>query len=124
MACLRIIRFVIGNIPHLASFYELCKNELQNVNITKRPKLGTLLEHPFFNHDFILVHSFLTELPLKIDEEKTEFFSGIAARLKSFDETSVASQLGGLLLSRMVLLNTVAQNNLLPLVLCPRIGKY
>lgn len=97
---------------------------MQNVNANLRPKLIDLLECPFFNHDFIKIYSFLTELPLKTDDEKAEFFTSLPNKLNSFNEVAVASQLGGLLLSRLVLLNKTAQKVLLPLILCPQKGNY
>lgn len=100
----------------------MCKNDLQNIDVNARPKLTTLLQHPFFNHDFIQIHCFLTELPLKSDNEKSNFFSMLIEKLKSFDEATVAKQLSGLLLSRMVLLNKTAQLTVIPFVLCPKEG--
>ncbi|KAI4459452.1 scy1-related s/t protein kinase-like [Holotrichia oblita] len=108
------------DIPALSPFLDLCKNDLQNVDIHARPKLSTLLQHPFFNHDFIQIHCFLTELPLKSDSDKNEFFSTLIEKLKCFDEATVAKQLSGLLLSRMVLLNKTAQLTVIPFVLYPK----
>lgn len=93
---------------------------MQDVDIAKRPSFKDILEHDFFNQEFIKIHSFLLELPLKLDAEKTEFFKTLGNTLKSFDEVLVASQLSELLLSRMVLLNNTAQRDLLPLLLSPR----
>jgi SCY1-like protein 3 len=90
--------------------------------VAARPKLSSLLQHEFFNHEFIIIHSFLVELPLKSDEEKTQFFHSLVERLKAFPEVTVASQFGNLLLSRLVLLNKTAQDELLPFLLCPREG--
>lgn len=119
-----IIYVFTEEIPFLESFRNLCKNDLQNIDIKQRPKLITLLENSFFQHDFITVHSFLTELPLKSDSEKDEFFTALLEKLRTFKEETVASQLGGLLLSRLVLLNKTAQKDLLPWVLTPRRGRY
>ncbi|KAJ8962134.1 hypothetical protein NQ318_018091 [Aromia moschata] len=107
----------------LTQFREYCKNELQNTDFAQRPKFSSILDHDFFNHEFLIMHSFLVELPLKSDEEKTKFFQGLADRLRKFDEQIVANQLGGLLLSRMVLLNKTAQENIVPLLLTPRLDK-
>lgn len=114
--------FVLENLPSLTPFLQLCKSNLQNVDAAQRPKLNVLLQNPFFNHDFINVHTFLIELPLKSDTEKEHFFTTLLDTLKIFDEHSVATQLSGLLLSRLVLLNKMAQQKLLPGVLCPRKG--
>ncbi|KAL3278372.1 hypothetical protein HHI36_013701 [Cryptolaemus montrouzieri] len=109
-----------SGVPFLEDFKKFCKNGLNSVNIEERPKLSDLLKHPFFNHEFIIIHSFLVELPLKSDEEKVMFFLSLASNLRKFEDTLVASQLNGLLLSRMVLLNSIAQNELLPKILCFR----
>ncbi|KAF5302694.1 hypothetical protein FQR65_LT08436 [Abscondita terminalis] len=109
------------DVPWLQNFLESV-TKLQNEPMLLRTKLLSLLEHPFFIHDFIMIHSFLTEIPLKTDDEKVEFFSSLYNKLRTFKEEVVANQLGNLLLSRMVLLDKTAQNNLLPFVLCPRQG--
>ncbi|RZB58829.1 protein-associating with the carboxyl-terminal domain of ezrin [Asbolus verrucosus] len=110
------------DIPSLSSFRDLCKNDLQNIDVNARPKLSSLLEHEFFNHEFIVIHSFLIELPLKSDEEKAQFFHNLVDRLKAFNEVTIANQFGNLLLSRLVLLNKTAQEELLPYILCPKEG--
>ncbi|XP_044758083.1 protein-associating with the carboxyl-terminal domain of ezrin [Coccinella septempunctata] len=105
------------DIPELEDFKALCRSGLENLNIDERPTLSDLLKHPFFNHEFILIHSFLMELPLKSDEEKLTFFSNLISSLRNFNENLVANQLSGLLLSRMVLLNSVAQTKVLSKIL-------
>lgn len=107
----------------IKNFCDYCKNELQNCDVTKRPNLAAVLNHPFFNQDFILIYSFLMELPLKSDAEKLDFFQNLVPKLKTFQDNLVASQLGGLLLSRMVLTNSYAQKELLPYLLTPQHGK-
>lgn len=64
------------------------------------------------------------ELPLKSDMEKQEFFQNLGSKLKSYNENLVASQLSGLLLSRLVLSNVTAQKYLLPYLLSPQTSKY
>ncbi|XP_015595232.1 protein-associating with the carboxyl-terminal domain of ezrin [Cephus cinctus] len=108
------------DVPALAEFKELCKRHLQNVEPSLRTKLSSVLIHPFFTHDFITIHAFLMELPLKSELDKQEFFSNLVVQLKGFPEKIVAEQLGKLLLSRMVLLDFTAQEKLLPHVLKPK----
>lgn len=110
---------VDSEIPSVKSFLLLCKNSLM-ANLEDRPKLMDLLTHDFFHHEFILIYSFLEELPLKSEDEKTSFFTNLSSRLIQFNESLVAAQLGSLLLSRMVLINKVAQDHLIPLILCFR----
>lgn len=85
-----------------------------------RPKLSAVLLHPYFNHEFVVIHSFLTELPLKSQPEKQQFFTSLVDRLREFDETNVAVQMADLLLSRMVLLDATAQMCVTPFILKPR----
>ncbi|CAG9824056.1 unnamed protein product, partial [Phaedon cochleariae] len=106
--------------PVLSTFRDYCKHELQNADISKRPSFENILAHEFFNQDFITIHSFLVELPLKNDEQKSEFFDSLVDKLRLFDEEIVASQLSGLLLSRLVLLNRNAQERVLPVLLTPK----
>ncbi|XP_055904654.1 protein-associating with the carboxyl-terminal domain of ezrin [Eupeodes corollae] len=103
--------------PYVADFREYCATHLRHQNIAMRPKLSAVLLHPYFNHEFVLIHSFLMELPLKNPQEKQDFFTGLVDRLRYFDETVVGSQIGSLLLSRMVLLDTTAQLCVTPYVL-------
>ncbi|KAJ8910352.1 hypothetical protein NQ315_004968 [Exocentrus adspersus] len=107
-------------VPNLDVFCDYCRNELQHTDPSQRPILSSILKHDFFNHEFINIHSFLIELPLKSDEEKMLFFRSLVGRLKMFNEEVVASQLGNLLLSRMVLLNGVAQETIVPFLLTPK----
>lgn len=106
--------------PTSLEFKNYAASHLKNSNILMRPKLSAILLHPYFNHEFITIHSFLAELPLKTQQEKQSFFAGIVERLKNFDETVIATQLGDFILSRIVLLDLTAQMCLLPYILKPR----
>lgn len=103
--------------PHIHEFIEFCVTHLKNKNIAMRPKLSSVILHPYFNHEFVLIHSFLTEIPLKSPTDKQDFFTGLVDRLRFFDENIVASQIGSLLLSRLVLLDITAQLCVIPFVL-------
>ncbi|XP_053694537.1 protein-associating with the carboxyl-terminal domain of ezrin [Sabethes cyaneus] len=109
-----------SNIPAVEDFKAYCATHLKHANVSMRPKLSAILLHPLFNHDFILIHSFLTELPLKSPQAKQEFFTGLADRLRLFDPETVAEQMGSLLLSRIVLLDTTAQLCVTPFILRPK----
>ncbi|XP_069690134.1 protein-associating with the carboxyl-terminal domain of ezrin [Periplaneta americana] len=109
-----------SDIPALQDFREICKKQLQSSEPSLRPKLASLLDHIFFTHKFITIHSFLAELPLKSEADKNDFFRSLMDQLTGFPENLVAMQLGALLLSRMVLLDATAQEILLPRVLCPK----
>ncbi|XP_028140589.1 protein-associating with the carboxyl-terminal domain of ezrin [Diabrotica virgifera virgifera] len=111
-----------SDMDSLESFIGFCKNELLNTDFSKRPTFKSILEHEFFNNDFITINSFLLELPVKNDNEKLNFFQNLKHRLFKFEEELVASQLSGLLLSRLVLLNKTAQTSFLPFLLTPQTG--
>lgn len=107
-------------VPGIKEFREISRKQLQSSEPTLRPKLSQLLIQPIFNHTFVLVHDFLSELPLKTDEEKSTFFRGLVDQLREFPEVLLASQLSALLLSRLVLLDKTAQEHLLPMLLRPQ----
>uniref|UniRef100_U5EYE9 Putative transferase transferring phosphorus-containing groups n=1 Tax=Corethrella appendiculata TaxID=1370023 RepID=U5EYE9_9DIPT len=108
------------HIPSVDEFKTYCATHMKHNDPEMRPKLSAILLHPFFNHDFITIHSFLSELPLKNPQTKQEFFTGLIDRLRNFDEKIVGSQLSTLLLSRIVLLDTTAQLLVTPFVLKPK----
>ncbi|CAH4015686.1 unnamed protein product [Pieris brassicae] len=107
-------------VSHLNEFKEYCREFLQNSDCKKRPNLLEILQHNFFNHEFISVYKFLSNLPLKGSDEKMHFFSDILKCLKCYDEETVAKQFGGLLLSRLTLLDHTARKNVIPYILKPR----
>ncbi|XP_050312522.1 protein-associating with the carboxyl-terminal domain of ezrin [Anthonomus grandis grandis] len=105
------------------SFQNYCTKVLEDPNHLQTTTLQNLLDHPYFKHPFITIHSFLIELPLKSDPEKSEFFKNLEKELRALDdEELVAGQLGGLLVSRLVLLNQDAQECVLPYIMVPRKG--
>lgn len=104
-------------IPYVQEFKDYCATHLKHKNTQMRPKLSAVLLHPYFNHEFVLIHAFLFELPLKNNNEKQDFFTSLIDRLRYFDEEVVGAQFAGDLLSRMVLLDTTAQLCVTPYVL-------
>lgn len=110
-----------SSIPNVAEFQKYCVEQLRNADPNSRPSLSAILQHPYFNQDFILIHSFLSELPLKNQLEKQSFFTSLVDRLRQFDETVIANELIDMILSRLVLLDETAKLCVLPFVLQPRI---
>lgn len=109
-----------SKIPYSSEFLTYCQTHLKHKNPSMRPLLSAVLLHNYFNHDFIVIHSFLSELPLKTQQAKAEFFKTLTEKLKQFDENIIGSQLSDLLLSRLVLLEQSAQFHLLPTLLKPQ----
>lgn len=111
--------------PFLADFHEYCRAQVESAGApSQRPALSAILEHPYFNQDFVRIHEFLTQLPLKSAFEKQEFFADLVRRLRGFEERDVAIHLGDLLLSRLVLLDETAQIAVTPFVLDPKSGEW
>lgn len=108
-------------IPFVNEFRKYCVENLRNANVNNRPTLPAILLHSYFNQDFIVIHLFLTELPLKTLKEKQLFFETLVDRLREFDEIVVATELIDLILSRMVLLNETAKSCVIPYILQPQI---
>lgn len=106
-------------VPYLTNFKKYCKDNLKNEDPTKRSKLSEVLQHNFFNHTFISIYKFLTFLPLKSEDERSEFFTTILNNLKCYDEETVAKQLSGLLLSRLTMLDATARREVIPYILEP-----
>lgn len=108
-----------NEICHTQEFRSYCE-ALAQTDTNKHSSLQGILRQPYFNHDFINIHSYLTELAVKNSISKQEFFSNLSERLKAFDEEIVANQLGNLLLSRIVLLDTTAKLCFTKQMFCPR----
>lgn len=106
--------------PNLLEFREFCRKNLQNSDACLRSRLLNVLQHSFFTHEFIRIHAFLEELPLKTDVEREEFFTKLRQQLQMYPEAVVAEQLGRVLLSRIVLLDSTAQVKLLPFIFKPK----
>lgn len=114
-------RFFPGQIPHIKDFIDYCKTHLKHLNAQLRPNLSAVQLHPYFSdNDFVKIHSFLAELPLKSQSARQEFFTTLNERLKNFDEGVIGTQLIDLLLSRVTLLDQNAQMYLLPFLLRPQ----
>ncbi|KAL6447108.1 hypothetical protein ACFW04_001448 [Cataglyphis niger] len=105
---------------NLSEFREFCKKNLQNPDACLRSTLLNALQHSFFTHEFIRIHAFLEELPLKTYIEREEFFTKLKQQLQMYPEAVVAEQLGRVLLSRIVLLDSTAQVKLLPFIFKPK----
>lgn len=112
--------FILGKIPFVREFLSYCQTHLKHKNPSLRPLLSAILLHNYFTHDFVVIHGFLSELALKTQPAKQEFFKALNEKLKQFDETTIGSQLSELLLSRLVLLEPSAQFYLIPFLLKPQ----
>jgi hypothetical protein len=90
-------------VTAVQEFLEICKKHLQNSEPSLRPKLAVLLDHTFFTHKFIKIHSFLVELPLKTEAEKGDFFRSVHCKIESVSSLPClcASELDGFSLPEM-----------------------
>ncbi|CRK90796.1 CLUMA_CG004486, isoform A [Clunio marinus] len=108
-----------SNIPFVQDFLTYCQTHLKHKNPSMRPLLSAIQLHNYFTHDFVIIHGFLSELALKTQPAKQEFFKILYEKLKQFDESAIGP-LSELLLSRLVLLETSAQFYFLPYLLKPQ----
>lgn len=104
----------------MQDFLTYCQTHLKHKNPSMRPLLSAIQLHNYFNHDFVVIHSFLSEISLKSHPAKQEFFRTLIEKLKQFDENTIGSQLSELLLSRLVILDQAAQIYLIPFLLKPQ----
>lgn len=108
------------NLTHdITAFLEYCTNQLKNTKSNLRPSLSEILSHPYFNNDFVFIHSFLAEILVKSQSDKQSFFTSLVDRLRKFDEEIVAKGLIDLILSRIVILDETAKFCVIPFVLRP-----
>lgn len=103
----------------ITTFLEYCTEHLKNPCIELRPSMSDILSHPYFNNDFVFIHSYLAEILLKTQSDKQSFFTSLVDRLRKFDEVIVAKGLIDLILSRIVVLDETARFCVIPYVLCP-----
>lgn len=66
---------ILEEAPNVLEFREYSKKNLQNPDAYLRSRLSSVPQHSFFTHEFIRIHAFLEELPLKTDIERGEFFT-------------------------------------------------
>lgn len=104
----------------MVEFLDYCQVHLKHRNPSMRPLLSAIQLHNYFTHDFVIIHGFLSELALKTQPSKQEFFKTLTDKLRQFDENTIGSQLSELLLSRLVLLDPSAQFLLVPFLLKPQ----
>lgn len=104
----------------MQEFLSYCQTHLKHKKPSMRPLLSAIQLHNYFTHDFVIIHGFLSELALKTQHCRQEFFKSLNEKLKQFDENTIGSQLSELLLSRLVLLDTSAQFYLVPFILKPQ----
>lgn len=103
----------------ITTFLEYCTQRLKNSRAELRPSMSGILSHPYFNNDFVYIHSFLDEILLKTQSDKQNFFTSLVDRLRKFDEVIVAKGLIDLILSRIVVLDETAKFCVIPYVLRP-----
>lgn len=113
-----------ATLPHIAEFRKFCVEHLRNAKAEMRPALSAILLHSYFSQEFVQIHSFLAELPLKSPLEKQTFFTGLVDRLREFDEIIVAAELTELILSRLVVLDDTAKHCVIPFILKPRTADH
>ena len=72
--------FPYVDLPHADDFVALADARMRSANPNHRPKAREILSHPFFSHDYVAIVRFLSDLPLKSEAEKRQFFGGLVPR--------------------------------------------
>ena len=117
-----ISKCVDSNVLDAEIFAELAAKQMQNVNPQSRGTVAALSSHKFFNQPLLVAQDFLAEIAIKTAAEKETFFRALAPLLYSTPESVVGAKLVHTLLSRMVVMNSSAQQHLLPHLLIPKNG--
>jgi len=105
--------------PLTVEFREFACSQMMNTKASSRPSLDTVLQHTYFNHNYLQIVAFLTDLPLKSSEERVVFFKSCVQKLQTIPENLIGLQLIPLILSRYVLMDPTARFEIIPHVLCP-----
>jgi len=95
--------------PLTRQFKDFAGSEMMNKDGSKRPTLETVLQHQYFNHNYLQIVAFLKDLPLRSPDERRVFFSDIIQKLKTIPENLIGLQLIPLILSRYVLMDATAR---------------
>ena len=87
--------------PEGERLLELSKTGMQSSDPSARPSLETVLSHDYFQcQSYLKIVDFLSQMALKTQSDKDEFFRTLTPRLKALPEKVVATQLTSMLLSR------------------------
>lgn len=105
--------------PLTRQFKDFASSEMMNKEGSKRPTLETVLQHPYFNHNYLQIVAFLKDLPLRSLDERAVFFRDVIQKLQTIPENLIGLQLIPLILSRYVLMDATARSEIIPHVLCP-----
>ncbi|XP_023331824.1 protein-associating with the carboxyl-terminal domain of ezrin-like [Eurytemora carolleeae] len=101
-------------------FLVYTKSHLLLPDLTRRPTISQVLEHPYFHQPHIEIFQFLKDLTLKLESEKKDFFLGLGEKLGQCPARVLGAQFTGLLLSRYVLMDSTARSKLIPKLLEPQ----
>ncbi|GFN92858.1 protein-associating with the carboxyl-terminal domain of ezrin-like, partial [Plakobranchus ocellatus] len=89
---------------------------------TIRPTAASLLKLPFLRSDLSEIINFLTNVTMKSEAEKKDFFRNVVSKLRKLPEMVLARRLVIPLLARFVLLNKWADSEVIPHLLVPKTG--
>jgi len=106
--------------PEAIQLLSFARSNMQADEPSTRPSLSNLLDHDYFRaQSYLIIVEFLSQMALKSQAEKDDFFISLTPRLKLLPEKVIASQLTSMLLSRLVLLEDSANSELIPSLLTP-----
>ncbi len=84
--------YFVTELGDFESFLDYAKSSLQSEIVDNRPNLSDVLDHSYFKKDFLEIVQFLTDLPVKTDAERKDFFETLTEKLHRLPEKLVASK--------------------------------
>ncbi|XP_014665247.1 PREDICTED: protein-associating with the carboxyl-terminal domain of ezrin-like [Priapulus caudatus] len=110
----------LGELEDITTaFHNRIENEFLNPDPRQRPKLKSLTNDRIFRNEFLEVIKFLSQITIKRNEEKEEFFKCVVRKLYHLSPELVAARLAILLLTRFVVLDASAGEHLYLHLLTP-----
>jgi len=108
------------DLPGITDFFHYAEDKLMNADPGRRPPdFRSVLDHPIFRHAYLSLAAALDDLPAASLVERRRLFSDLVRRLHSLKPEPLATQFCHALLSRAILIDSVAKERLLPSLLTP-----
>ena len=117
-----VISEILANCiqEHSVKFRDFAKNCLLLPDIRRIPSSKDILQDAYFQQSFVKIFQFLVKFPVQPEEEKEKFFQTVTGKLKCLSPETVATHLVPHLLSRYIMIDSRAQDDLIPNILTPQ----
>ena len=102
------------------TFTEYTKNNLLLPDIRRIPSADTILKNEYFTQPLPDIFKFLNNFPIQSPEARSEFFKTLSSRLSLLPPSVIGQELVPLMLTRYVMLDSLAHRHLIPRLLVPQ----